>query len=183
MAYKKSVQGRSYPHMYNVTMTVGSRKSFSTVMVYPNDAHWGSSGYKQSSYTSSFEPNKRDDVMLVQYLLKRVYQNGHAVQPPLCRDSGAAVLKIDGLHGPKTQRAIEQFQLEMCRNGRSIATDGCVDPEKGDGGTSSISQTGYTITWLNKYLWVLCPYLAADIRMDPECPAELKAALMGDGSV
>ena len=167
MAYKKIVQGRSYPHLYNVTMTVGSRKAFSQT----------ASG---SSYTSSYEPNKRDDVMLVQYLLKRVYQQGQNAQPPLNQQNGTAELKIDGLYGPKTQKAIEQFQLEMRRNGRNIATDGCVDSELGDSATSSISKTGYTISWLNKYFWVLYPWLAPDIRIDPECPAELKQAV-GNG--
>ncbi len=166
MAYKKIVQGRSYPHLYNVTMTVGSRKAFSQTAT-------------GSSYTSSYEPNKRDDVMLVQYLLKRVYQQGQNAQPPL-QANGTATLKIDGLYGPKTQKAIEQFQLEMRRNGRNIATDGCVDSELGDSATSSISKTGYTISWLNKYFWILYPGLAPDIRIDPECPAELKQAV-GNG--
>jgi peptidoglycan hydrolase-like protein with peptidoglycan-binding domain len=89
-------------------------------------------------------------------------------------------LKIDGLYGPKTQKAIEQFQLEMRCNGRSIATDGCVDTELGDSATSSISKTGYTISWLNKYFWILYPWLAPDITIDPECPAELKQAV-GNG--
>jgi len=65
----------------------------------------------------------------------------------------------------------------MRRNGRNIATDGCVDSELGDSTTSSISKTDYTISWLNKYLWVLYPYLAPDIRLDPECPPELKQAV------
>lgn len=167
MAYKKTVQGRSYPHLYNVTMTVGSRKAFSQTAT-------------GSSYTSSFEPNKRDDVMLVQYLLKRVYQQGQNAQPPLNQQNGTTALKIDGLYGPKTQKAIEQFQLEMRRNGRSIATDGCVDTELGDSATSFISKTGYTISWLNKYFWILYPWLAPDITIDPECPAELKQAV-GNG--
>ena len=188
MAYKKTVQGRSYPFLYNVTMTVGSRKSLTTAqhteMVQVGGKHGISvpTTKTTTTLTSSYEPNKRDDVMLVQYLLKRVYQNGHNVQPPLNQGSGAAALKIDGYHGPKTQRAIEQFQLEMRRNGRNIATDGCVDTELGDSATSSISQTGYTISWLNKYLWVLCPALAPNITADPECPSELRRAL-GDGSV
>jgi len=63
MAYKKQVQGRSYPHLYNATMTVGSCK-----------------------------PNKRDDVMLVQYLLKRVYQQGHNCNPQLNQANGTAEL-------------------------------------------------------------------------------------------
>ena len=164
MAYKKTVQGRSYPHLYNVTMTVGSRKAFSQTAT-------------GSSYTSSYEPNKRDDVMLVQYLLKRVYQQGQNANPPLNQSNGTMDLKIDGSYGPKTQKAIEQFQLEMRRNGRSIATDGCVDSELGDSATSSISKTGYTISWLNKYFWILYPWLAPVITIDPECPPELKQSI------
>lgn len=168
MAYKKYVKGRKYPHMYNVHMTVGSRKA-----LYETGT--------STTYTSSYEPNKRDDVMLVQYLLKRINQewekHGH---PPL----GGSSLKIDGMHGPKTQKAIEQFQLELARNGRNIATDGCVDSERGETQYSSISKTGYTISWLNATLWSMNPTLAADITKDPECPAELKGSIAaGDGSV
>jgi peptidoglycan hydrolase-like protein with peptidoglycan-binding domain len=187
MAYKKTVQGRSYPFLYNVTMTVGSRKSAQQKTNWEWVATDVPGGWQASQpvthtiYTASFEPNKRDDVMLVQYLLKRVYQQGQKVQPPLSQNTGAAQLKIDGLYGSKTARAIEQFQLEMRRNGRSIATDGCVDPELGDSTTSSISKTGYTISWLNKYFWLLYPYLAPDISIDPECPPELKQAVGNGG--
>lgn len=163
MAYKKTVEGRSYPSMYNVTMTVGLRQGGDEYTTWDN-------------YTEAYYANRRDDVMLVQYLLKRVYQQGQNCNPPL-KDTGAASLKIDGLYGPKTQKAITNFQLEMRRNGRSIATDGCVDPERGDSATSSISKTGYTISWLNKYFWILYPELAPDISVDPECPAELKQAV------
>lgn len=164
MAYKKQVQGRSYPHLYNVTNTVGSRKAMVQTATH-------------TSYTSSYEPNRRDDVMLVQYLLKRIYQQGSNASPPLNQGNGTTQLKIDGIYGPKTQRAIEQFQLEMRRNGRNIATDGSVDPEPGNSATSTISKTGYTISWLNKYFWVLYPWLAPDIGADPECPTELKLAV------
>lgn len=186
MAYRKPVEGRYYPFLYNVTMTVGSRKALSETVEHRTQSV--GVGRMQMSvpvvekavvYTSSDEPNKRDDVMLVQYLLKRVYQQGHRCNPPLGQSSGAAALKIDGLYGPMTARAIQQFQLEMRRNGNSIATDGCVDPERGDSSTSSISKTGYTISWLNKYFWVLYPTLAPDITVDPECPPELKQSLGG----
>jgi hypothetical protein len=163
MAIKQKVDGRSYSHIYNVTMTVGSRKS-----VYVEDGI--------TTYTSTFEPNKPDDVMLVQYLLKRIYQRCDLFPGSgLDKTNGTCLLKIDGYHGPKTQKAIEMFQIEMRRAGRNIATDGCVDPEKGL--TSSISKTGYTITWLNKYLSVFYPEFFPDIRLDPECPATLKASI------
>lgn len=189
MAYKKTVQGRTYPHLYNVTMTVGARRSVAQKPQFQTKTVGsGAMGVPMVSakmttvQTSSSEPNKRDDVMLVQYLLKRVYQRGQNCQPQLSQSSGAAQLKIDGLYGPATARAVEQFQMEMRRNGHNIATDGCVDPELGESATSSISKTGYTISWLNKYFWVLYPYLAPDISTDPECPAELKKVLC-DGSV
>jgi peptidoglycan hydrolase-like protein with peptidoglycan-binding domain len=198
MAYKKPVQGRSYPFLYNVSMTVGSRKSVSHSQYQPTPAQTGNAASRVNQavtaasgtavqsvtkYTASYEPNKREDVMLVQYLLKRVYQQGQNCNPPLKSAGGdphsPASLKIDGIYGPNTQGAIEHFQLEMRRNGRNIATDGCVDTERGDSATASISHTGYTISWLNKYFWVLYPQLAPDMTVDPECPAELKQALNG----
>lgn len=197
MAHKKTVQGRMYPFLYNVTMTVGSRKSVShsTVAASQSQTNQASGPVGNASmqnqmqtvtkFTASYEPNQRDDVMLVQYLLKRVHQQGQNCNPPLKSGVGdphsPTTLKIDGIYGPKTQGAIEQFQLEMRRNGRSIATDGCVDSERGDSATSSVSQTGYTISWLNKYFWLLYPSLAPDIRVDPECPPELKQAVSNNG--
>ncbi|HVE57644.1 MAG TPA: hypothetical protein VNB22_12495 [Pyrinomonadaceae bacterium] len=195
MAYKKAVQGRTYPFLYNVTMTVGSRKSVwkSTVITpqQPVKTGMGQMGTQTATktavtnYTASYEPNKRDDVMLVQYLLKRVYQRGQNCNPPLKSGVGdphsPAALKIDGFCGPKTQGAIEHFQLEMRRGGKNIATDGCVDTERGGSSTSSVSKTGYTISWLNKYFWVLYPELAPDISADPECPPELKQAVGSGG--
>jgi|GEM_PF-1202508 len=241
MAYTKKVQGRSYPYLYNISMTVGSyqkvippeeraerekrnqesadrlnkslgqqrtawdmqrkaalrsyeakvnqrkedaarggRYDTSNLPPKPNLEPFNKKPVKPLPVPQSetaYGPNKRDDVMLVQYLLKRVYQQGHRTQPPLNQANGTAELKVDGLYGPKTQKAITDFQLEMRRNGRSIATDGCVDPERGDSTTSSISKTGYTISWLNEYFWNLYPELAPNIAVDPECPPELKASL------
>lgn len=199
MAYRKQVYGRSYPFIYNVTSPVGAYKSLKQnkvtdwaeinmpkvdttkepyQVIYQKERIPAGS-HMETIQTSTFQPNKRDDVMLVQYLLKRVYQQGHNVQPPLNQTNGAAQLKIDGWYGPKTQSAIEHFQIELRRNGRNIATDGCIDPERGDTTTASISRTDYTISWLNKYFWLLYPALAPNIASDPECPRELKLAIGG----
>lgn len=160
MAHVKRVTGRSYPHMYNVNKTVGNRKEMT-------------SGGGITTMTTTFSPNEKDDVMLVQYLLKKVYQRSHQTEGRLSPGiSDPAELKIDGQLGPLTQGAIEHFQIQLRRAGASIATDGSVDPETGL--TSTISQTGYTITWLNKYLWTLYPFLAPDIASDRECPPELQ---------
>jgi hypothetical protein len=194
MAYRKPVMGRSYPFIYNVTMAVGSRKSVQQVpQISFHSIGVGRVGSTipvpnvntKPVQTASGEPNKRDDVMLVQYLLKRVYQQGHNCSPQLGANTwgdpheSPAGLKIDGFYGPKTARAIEQFQLEMRRNGRNIATDGCVDPEIGDDSVSSISKTQYSISVLNEFFWRLYPSLAPHITIDPECPPELRQSLGG----
>lgn len=177
MAHIKMTPGRkTYPFIYNVTMTVGSRKSVSYEVMKKPDSQ-----YLNTTYTASFEPNKPDDVMLVQYLLKRIYQRGMQADPQLLEgnncSSRPSQLKIDGHHGPKTQGAIETFQLDRRRQGFNIATDGCVDTELGDDTTSSISKTKYTISALNFYFWKLYPELAPNIALDPECPPELRLAL------
>ncbi|HYJ92909.1 MAG TPA: hypothetical protein VEV84_16485 [Pyrinomonadaceae bacterium] len=174
MAYIKQTQGRDYPYLYNVNAAVGQRKA-----MYQS----GGSG---AFYTGTYLPNNRDDVMLVQYLLKRVYQRGGSMQ--LNPNAGSAwgstqgsnitEINIDGLWGPKTQSAIEQFQLEVAHAGRSIATDGAVDKEEGNSPYSSISHTGYTISWLNRCFWLLYPDLAPHLWADPHCPAELRNSLI-----
>jgi hypothetical protein len=167
MAHVKRVEGRPYPHIFNVDLAVGVHKQTYTD---PNSI--------EQVYSKS-QPNKRDDVMLVQYLLKRIYQEGDRVIPPLKDYAAAANLKIDGMHGPKTQKAIESFQLELRRRGTNIATDGCVDSEKGE--ISSISKTQYSITWMNKYFGSLYPQVILNIDLDPTCPAELRQKLSTNG--
>ena len=185
MAYKKTVQGRSYPFLYNVTMTVGARHSIQkTTTMTTKQVPVGIGGrinipvpVNSTIVKKSYEPNKRDDVMLVQYLLKRVYQKGHYCNPQLNPAGGAATLKVDGIYGPQTAGAIAQFQLEMRRSGKNVATDGCFDSELGDDAISSISKTVYAISLLNEYFWSLYPVLAPDISIDPECPPELRQSL------
>jgi hypothetical protein len=186
MAHKKQVQGRSYPHLYNVTMTVGSRKSLehqqvtgfheipvgNTYAVIPVERI-------TTVYKSSTEPNKYDDVMLVQYLLKRIYQKAHEYQPPLnprvSSRFSIAEIKVDGFYGPRTQASINHFQLELRRQGYSIITDGCVDPERTDSGFATISGEAYTITQLNAGFFEKYP--PGFLESDPECPPELKSSI------
>jgi len=63
MAYTKTVAGRSYPYLYNVTMTVGSRKSLTQKKEYGTKRVGSAGGFgvsvptvkTTSVYTSSFE--------------------------------------------------------------------------------------------------------------------------------
>lgn len=167
MAYKKQVQGRNYPYLYNLTMTVGSYKAVAQDPV------------KEITVKTYHYPNKPDDVMLVQYLLKRIYQRALEYQPPLnpriSSRFSIAELKVDGFYGPRTQASIHHFQLELRRQGYSIVTDGCVDPERTDSGFATISNEAYTITQLNAGFFEKYPL--GFLESDPECPPALKYSL------
>lgn len=69
-------------------------------------------------------PNRRDDVMLVQYLLS-VWM-AHEKDPKFGKMlAGVPVLKIDGIYGPKTQAVIDFFEAF---HQPTVNRDGRIDP-------------------------------------------------------
>jgi Putative peptidoglycan binding domain len=106
--------------------------------------------------------NHRDDVKLVQYLLSAL---GYK-------------LDVDGMCGPKTQKALSQYQMLLKSQGFSVMADGRMDRTKGGSATGSISHTVYTIIWLNQHVRGTNPgawlslrqfvYLKPAAAVDPE---------------
>lgn len=114
--------------------------------------------------------NRRDDVMLVQYLLRGILRK----KSP----QTAAKLAVDGFMGPITQGAINQFQLDLRNGGLPVAVDGRVDRARGPIGLATISFTIYTIIWLNVKFGEANPTVDfANIQRDPAMPALLRSAL------
>lgn len=90
-------------------------------------------------------PNMRDDVQLVQYLLKILYDKF----PPNCRPKGN--MTVDGLCGPVTRSWILKFQMHFnADNPGMIMVDGRVDRIRNKDFVGSISKTQYTLAVLNK---------------------------------
>jgi hypothetical protein len=88
-------------------------------------------------------PNIRDDVKLVQYLLKILYEKMSASKPN-------GEMKVDGFCGPVTMNWILQFQLDVSRdNPGIIAVDNRVDRIRNKNFVGSISKTQYTLGILN----------------------------------
>jgi hypothetical protein len=116
-------------------------------------------------------PNSRDDVLLVQYLMKAVFDNMPEKRPP------GAQLRVDGVAGEITFRYIQRVQ-ELAKS-RGVATqtvDGRVDKAIGSG---TGARTGSTYTILN-----LCAGFQNFRRQDyynigaaSDCPRELAALL------
>ena len=90
--------------------------------------------------------NRRSDVLLVQYLLREVYKSP-AARPPT-KPPGAAI-QVTGTADQATFAHILHYQQSLKSGGRNVATDGRIDPARGDQSRGSISGTQYTILFLN----------------------------------
>ncbi len=133
-----------FPYIYNVTFAVGYGKV-----------------------------NALDDVMLVQYFLKKIWEKISASKP---RPSGNLV--VDGLMGPITHRWIKNFQSggtlkEADHNW--MVQDGVVDRAVGDAVVSG--RRIWTILNLNLNFKIKYPELYPILPVAPDLPPLLAASL------
>src|SRR4051794_36129347 len=140
-------------------------------MAYLGDTGDGGNYYNVNFAVGPRAPNKRDDILLVQWLLHRVYADHPLLTPPAPGD-----IATDGFVGPQTVEWITAFQADVRRLGRPCALDGRVDSARKSVG--SISLAPYTILWLNSAFRAANPAVFADPGSDPDMPGELMSALM-----
>jgi hypothetical protein len=145
-------------------------------MAYIGETGDGGNYYNVNYAVGYNAPNKRDDVLLVQWMLHRVFTDHPRFVRPEPRD-----LAIDGWIGPQTIKWIKAFQATIRKNGRPCAFDGRVDSARKSEG--SISKAPYTILWMNSNFEVANPDVFFEPSSDPDCPTELLNALAtNDGS-
>ena len=122
-------------------------------------------------------PNRRDDVLLVQFFLKVISEGPQksAFTPP-----GREPMKTDGIWGPASQAYLNQFiAVNSSQNpGSPLTQDGRVDPVVGGRITGSRTGNVYTILALNtSYKNVRGLAALEDITTDPVFPQELRPSL------
>jgi hypothetical protein len=145
-------------------------------VAYIGETGDGGNYYNVNFAVGTKSPNKRDDVLLVQWLLHRVYADHPFFSAPDGDD-----IAIDGFIGEQTVKWITAFQTDVRRLGQPCAGDGRVDSARKSAG--SISKAPYTILWLNSALRSANPTVFEDPGSDPDLPPELMAALQAnDGS-
>jgi hypothetical protein len=111
-------------------------------------------------------PNLREDVFLVQFLVRRVLEGWNDTLP-------GPPLAIDGIFGKRTEEYIHHFQEgENKRVPGLMFVDGVIDPIKDRAGYVPKTDKGYTIIFLNTHYsdrygkaW------HSNIAIDPLCPA------------
>jgi hypothetical protein len=126
-------------------------------------------------------PNRKDDVMLVQFLLKQHYSSPqHRAYAP------AGEMVVDGIWGPITSRWLVAFQLSKRNAGWLVLVDGRADPARGP--KSSISHTAYIIRILSIQWWSDLAALKLNIdrynhlEVEPDAPGELRVAVGPPGA-
>jgi hypothetical protein len=145
---------------YNVSMTVGKEK----------------------------DPNRRDDVLLVQYFLHEIYANPLKVDPAVfpggitigtVGPDGIGIpekpVKVDGFCGPQTRKWIGWFQGQMSTIGFPLHRDSRVHKAKGF--ESKIKNTIYTIRMLNLMFQQVHPYIFDDLENHWEVPPEVRSSI------
>jgi hypothetical protein len=120
-------------------------------------------------------PNRRDDVLLVQYFLKVAYDHAHDLKRPLVPPPGRPLV-VDGIAGLTTFQWISHFQNEAKPRGNRIATDGQVDKARGLV-FATLSKTQYTITFLNDLYRRFRQNDYRNIAKAADCPRDLAAAV------
>jgi len=122
---------------------------------------------------SQYAPNVWDDVLLVQFFLKKIYE--HPESPYVSPEAGS--MKVDGLCGPKTKAWIRHFQTAGKFNNRKGWVDGRIDRSQGSG-VATIQKAIYWISFLNNDFAVLYGLQVYDnLWMIPDMPPALNGTL------
>jgi len=129
--------------------------------------------YYNVSYAVGVGGNNRpDDVMLVQYLLKKVFENAkYSPAKPTSQ------MTVDGFYGPITASYIKAYQRrdQVVNPSASVVVDGRIDKAvSADGLSGDISERVYCIAALNLSLAQDHPSIFADPATATDMPGPLK---------
>jgi hypothetical protein len=151
MANKMNLGFSDLPFIYNITLPVGQNM-----------------------------PNMRDDVMLVQILMKLAnFTRNSLGMGPI---EASRNIKVDGYFGDQTKRMIGAFEIYVRERKRLIIADGVFEPSSDDGYTGK--GVLYKIIHLNRFAKESSPF-GNDFNNLPEdsnTPQILRQALLQRGA-
>jgi hypothetical protein len=118
-------------------------------------------------------PNRRDDVLLVQYFMKQVPNSRRFQSAPF-----PAPLNVNGIADQSLFANIRHFQA-ACRkiNPLLSVVDGKIDPVPGDKNRSPTSKAQYSIINLNLLFRDARPIDYERVSEAADCPADLRKQL------
>lgn len=120
-------------------------------------------------------PNIRDDVLLVQLLLRGIMDDVPGRPNSGFKPPGEKPIQIDGRFGPQTKAYLKFYEAEENRRNADnpVVADGKIDPITPGQQFGSISGRGYKILTLNNQYQARKPTIHENIARDPLFPPEL----------
>jgi hypothetical protein len=118
-------------------------------------------------------PNQRDDVLLVQALMKLA--NFTRFTPALGPVERSRDIAVDGIFGPQTKRMITAFEADRRSAGLLLVADGVVEPSSKDGFTAK--GVLYKIVHLNRSAKNADEFRYANLPFDPDTHPLLRGSL------
>ena len=121
-------------------------------------------------------PNRRDDVLLVQTLMKMA--NFYRIDPERGVVESSRSLEVDGWFGPQTKRMIEAFEVHIREKHLLLIPDGVLEPSSHEGYTAK--GIIYKIIHLNRFAKQAMPLGEEYNRIptDPETHPMLRQSLL-----
>lgn len=108
---------------------------------------YGEGFYNVIKAVGQAAPNVREDVMMVQYMLRHLFTGKNAVHKP------SGEMTVDGICGPITINWILTFQKQLVQSNIPTLIDGRIDRIRDKSTfTGSISKTKYTLHALDHNL-------------------------------
>jgi hypothetical protein len=125
----------------------------SNIPKHPDSIFYNTDGFvaplsKQNLSVRFGAPNATDDVMLVQYFLKKIAENPGKFNRPFIPPREHLIMKVDGKFGEITRTWIEKFQNHLNNLGKPTLRDGVVDRIR-NGGSLSDKGRVFTLSLLN----------------------------------
>ena len=118
-------------------------------------------------------PNVRDDVMLIQMLIKLA--NFTRSTPALGPVEASRDIAVDGIFGPQTKRMITAFEDDRKVSGFILVADGVVEPSSKDGFTGK--GILFKIVHLNRSAKNADAFAHANLPFSPDTDPHLRRAL------
>jgi peptidoglycan hydrolase-like protein with peptidoglycan-binding domain len=118
-------------------------------------------------------PNQRDDVLLVQALIKLA--NFTRSSPGFGPVEASRNIAVDGIFGPQTKRMITAFEADRKSAGLLVVADGVVESAAKDGFTGR--GVLFKIVHMNRSAKNAAEFRHANRPFDPDTPPILRSAL------
>lgn len=146
-------------------------------IIFTGNSGTGRHAWNIGSHVGLGAPNKPEDVELVQFAYLMMSRNRRAVIPPALTEAPTGLRVGQRCEGTPDDPLVRIIRVHQQHRGGT--QDGRVSPIKTTSGFyQEQGQHGYMLVVLNNNLLALTPFIYPRLDQHPECPGNLKKAIL-----